>query len=44
MTQHDSCRHRLIHGYDLIEYAVVFDTVKGDLRPLITQLNAILPP
>jgi len=37
-------RHRLIHGYDLIEYAIVFDTVKGDLPPLVEQLNAILPP
>jgi len=37
-------RHRLIHGYDLIEYAVVFDTVKGDLPPLITQLDEILQP
>lgn len=37
-------RHRLIHGYDLIEYAVVYDTVKGDLPPLVTQLDTILPP
>jgi len=37
-------RHRLIHGYDLIEYAIVYDTVKDDLPPLVTQLDAILPP
>ncbi len=37
-------RHRLIHGYDLIEYAIVFDTVKTDLAPLVAQLDAILPP
>ncbi len=35
-------RHRLIHGYDLIEYAVVFDTVKVDLPLLVEQLDAIL--
>ena len=37
-------RHRMIHGYDLIEYAVVYDTVKDDLPPLVAQLDAILPP
>ena len=37
-------RHRLIHGYDLIEYAIVYDTVKDDLLPLVAQLDAILPP
>ncbi|NOY40391.1 MAG: DUF86 domain-containing protein [Planctomycetes bacterium] len=37
-------RHRLIHGYDLIEYAVVYDTVKGDLPLLVAQLDSILPP
>jgi len=37
-------RHRLIHGYDLVEYAVVYDTVKDDLPPLVEQLEAILPP
>ena len=36
-------RHRLIHGYDLIEYAIVYDTVKDDLPPLVAQLDAILP-
>ena len=37
-------RHRLIHGYDLIEYAVVYDTIKDDLPPLVAQLDTILPP
>jgi len=37
-------RHRLIHGYDLIEYTIVYDTVKDDLPPLVAQLDAILPP
>jgi uncharacterized protein with HEPN domain len=35
-------RNKLIHGYDLIEFAVVFDTVKDDLPPLVEQLDAIL--
>lgn len=35
-------RNKLIHGYDLIEFAVVFDTVKDDLPPLIAQLDAII--
>ncbi|MEX2307724.1 MAG: HepT-like ribonuclease domain-containing protein [Pirellulales bacterium] len=36
-------RNKLIHGYDVIEYAVVYDTVKDDLPPLVQQLDAILP-
>ena len=35
-------RNKLIHGYDLIEFAVVFDTVKVDLPPLVAQLDAII--
>jgi uncharacterized protein with HEPN domain len=35
-------RNKLIHGYDLIEFAVVFDTVRDDLPPLVTQLEAII--
>jgi uncharacterized protein with HEPN domain len=37
-------RHRLIHGYDLIEYEIVYDTVKADLPPMVAQLDDILPP
>jgi uncharacterized protein with HEPN domain len=37
-------RHRLIHGYDLIEYEIVYDTVKVDLPPMVAQLDDILPP
>jgi uncharacterized protein with HEPN domain len=36
-------RHRLIHGYDLIEYEIVYDTVKVDLPALVVQLDEILP-
>jgi uncharacterized protein with HEPN domain len=35
-------RNKLIHGYDIIEIAVVHDTVKDDLPPLIQQLEEIL--
>ena len=36
-------RDKLIHGYDVIEYAIVHDTVRDDLPVLVQQLNAILP-
>lgn len=35
-------RNKLIHGYDLVEYAVVYDTVRDDLAQLVTQLDAII--
>lgn len=35
-------RHRLIHGYDFVDYEVVFDTVRDSLPPLIAQLEAVL--
>jgi uncharacterized protein with HEPN domain len=36
-------RNKLIHGYDVIEYGIVYDTVKDDLPILVQKLNAILP-
>lgn len=36
-------RNKLIHGYDVIEYAIVYDTVKDDLPMLVQKLDAILP-
>ena len=36
-------RNKLIHGYDVIEFSIVFDTVKDDLPALVQQLDAILP-
>lgn len=36
-------RNKLIHGYDVIEYAIVFDTVRVDLPMLVRELDAILP-
>jgi uncharacterized protein with HEPN domain len=37
-------RNKLIHGYDVIEFGIVYDTVKHDLPALVEQLDAILPP
>ncbi len=35
-------RNRLVHGYDFIDYDLLWDTVKTDLPPLITALKAII--
>lgn len=35
-------RNKLIHGYDLIEYGIVYDTVKLDLPPLVEQLDKVI--
>ena len=35
-------RHVLAHGYDIIEYAVIWDTIRNNLPPLIVQLREIL--
>jgi uncharacterized protein with HEPN domain len=35
-------RNKLIHGYDVIEFAIVYDTVKDDLPELVQQLNSVL--
>lgn len=35
-------RNKLIHGYDVIEYAIVYDTVKDDLPQLVTALDAVI--
>ena len=34
-------RHHLIHGYDVIELAIVYDTVRNDLPLLVSQLESI---
>jgi uncharacterized protein with HEPN domain len=35
-------RNKLIHGYDVIETSIVFDTIHDDLPLLVRQLDAIL--
>ena len=35
-------RHILVHGYDVLEMPVVWDVIKSDLPPLITQLVSML--
>jgi len=36
-------RNRLIHGYDFVDYEVLWDTVAEDLPLLITELTKIIP-
>jgi uncharacterized protein with HEPN domain len=35
-------RNRLIHGYDVIDYALLRDTVTNDLPPLVAALEQIV--
>jgi len=35
-------RHRLIHGYDFVDYDILWDTVNRNLPELIDELNHIL--
>jgi uncharacterized protein with HEPN domain len=35
-------RNRLIHGYDVIDYALLWDTITNDLPPLIAALEQVL--
>lgn len=35
-------RGRLIHGYDVVDLNLLWDTVEADLPPLIAQLEAIV--
>jgi uncharacterized protein with HEPN domain len=37
-------RNKLIHGYDVIEFEIVYDTVKIDLPVLAQQLDAAIGP
>ena len=37
-----SMRNILIHGYDVLEYAIIWDTVRNNLPPLIDELSRIL--
>ena len=35
-------RHRLVHGYDPIDYNVVWDTIEDDFPPLVAALERAL--
>ena len=35
-------RNRLVHGYDLVDYDIIWSTVVEDLPPLIAELEKIL--
>jgi len=37
-----SLRNRLIHGYDAVDYDIVWEILKHDLPELMDQLNKIL--
>ncbi|HEX3869349.1 MAG TPA: HepT-like ribonuclease domain-containing protein [Pirellulales bacterium] len=37
-------RNRLIHGYDNVDFDILWDIVQLDLPPLIAKLHAILDP
>ena len=36
-------RNRLVHGYDIVDYDIVWSTVADDLPALIAELEKILP-
>lgn len=35
-------RHRLVHGYDLVDYDIIWSTITQDLPALITELEKIV--
>ena len=35
-------RNRLIHGYDQVDFSILWDAVQNDLPPLIAELEKIL--
>ena len=39
-----SMHNRLIHGYNFVDYDILWDTVNTDLPPLIAGLEKIIPP
>jgi len=41
-TQIIGMRNRLVHGYDVIDYDLLWGTVMGDLPPMITALQHIV--
>ena len=37
-------RHRLIHGYDQVDFDILWQILTGDLPPLVAELERIVPP
>ncbi|MDZ7343014.1 MAG: DUF86 domain-containing protein [candidate division KSB1 bacterium] len=37
-------RHQLFHGYDNIDYDILYQTIQEDLPTLVAQLEIIIPP
>lgn len=37
-------RHRLIHGYDFLDFDILWQTTQEDLPDLIAELEKIVPP
>jgi uncharacterized protein with HEPN domain len=35
-------RNRLIHGYDVMDYDILWDTITHDLPPLVVSLQEIV--
>ena len=35
-------RHRITHGYDVVDYDILWDTVQDDLPPLVAALEGVL--
>jgi len=39
-----SMRNRLIHGYDSVDYKILWDAINKNFPPLLAELEKILPP
>ncbi len=39
-----SMRNRLIHGYEAVDYNILWDAVTNNFPPLLVELEKILPP
>jgi uncharacterized protein with HEPN domain len=35
-------RHRITHGYDVVDYEILWDTVQDDFPPLVSALEQML--
>ncbi len=39
-----SMRNRLIHGYDFVDYDILWDTITHDFPPFVDALQKVIPP